>query len=60
MPLGEDNAITPSRAEDFFLTVTPCFCTSEGSCASATCTRLLTFTALMSALVPSSKETVSV
>ena len=48
--------MTPSSAEDFFLTVTPCCCTSGGSLASATCTRLLTLTVLMSGSVPSSNE----
>ena len=51
--------MTPSSAEDFFFTVTPWRCTSGGSCASATWTRLLTLTVLMSGLVPSSNDAVS-
>jgi hypothetical protein len=51
--------MTPSSADDLFFTVTPCFCTSLGSFDSAVWTRLLTFTVLMSGLVPSSNDTVS-
>ena len=51
--------MTPSSAEDCFFTVTPCFRTSSGSFDSATCTRLLTLTVLMSGSVPSSNDTFS-
>ena len=52
--------MTPQQRDDFFFTVTPCRCTSSGRLDSATCTRLLTLTVLMSGLVPSSNEAVSV
>ena len=52
--------MTPSSADDFFLTVTPWRWTSCGRLDSATWTRLLTLTVLMSGLVPSSNEAVSV
>ena len=51
--------MTPSSADDCFLTVTPCLRTSSGSFDSATCTRLLTLTVLMSGSVPSSNDTFS-
>ena len=44
---------------DCFLTVTPCRCTSSGSCGSAIATRFCTSTWAVSRSVPISKVTVS-
>ena len=49
-----------STEEDCLRTVTPARCTSCGSRASAAWTRLLTLTVLMSGLVPSVNDTLSV